>query len=191
MDLARPGQTLLVSAVVLCAWAGGVDSVAGQSGDEGAAAPVLGNGIVASLGFGVGSAGVGGQLSLWAHLGKHAVGVRTAATFDFDLFAPSDSDEDYALLYGRRSGPGRLWGRVGLGPALVRTVRRGDLIDCAFFLCTYEPDRSSTIGLALQADGVLQLFGPVGLGATIYGNLNGVSSFAGATLGVAIGSVGS
>lgn len=187
MNRTRFTSALLVTIVLLCGWAGGV---AGQSEVVGVDG-LPDDGVVASLGFGVGSAGAGGQLSLWAHLGKHAVGVRTAATFRFELLGPSDSDEDYAFLYGRRSGPGKLWGRVGIGPAFVRTVRHGEAIDCAFFLCTYETDRSSTVGLALQADGVLKLFGPVGLGATVYGNLNGESSFGGATLGVAIGSVGS
>lgn len=184
MNVGRLGWTLV--AVVLIYPGGGAAGQEGEAGEDGAPA----DGVVASLGFGTGSNGVGGQLSIWAQLRGHSLGLRTASTFDFQFFGPSDSDEDYAILYGRRSEPGRAWGRVGMGPALVRTVRPGDPIDC-FFFCTYETHRSSTVGLALQADGVLALFGPVGLGATVFGNVNPISSFGGITVNVVIGRVGS
>ena len=187
MNATRLTAALLAASAVLC----GCPVTAVGQPVELAPDTVPGNGVVAGLGFGGGSKGLAGQLSVWGHWGKHTVGVRTAATSDFNLFGPSDSTEDYALLYGFRSGPGRVWGRVGIGPAQVRTVRQGDPIEChSFFFCEYETHRSSTTGLALQVEGVLRLFGPVGLGVTFFGNHNPESSFGGATLGLVIGSLG-
>lgn len=184
MDIGRLGSTLM-AAQILLACATGAAAQADDGGNEGPA-----DGVVASLGFGAGSGGTGGQLSIWAQLGGHSVGFRTASTFNFDIFEPTDSDEDYAVLYGRRSAAGRTWGRVGVGPALVRTIRPGDPIDC-FIFCTYETLRESTMGIAFQADGVVAVSGPVGLGVTAFANLNSLSSFAGVTLNVVVGRVGS
>lgn len=161
-----------------------------QTGDEGATVATLKDGIVASLGFGAGTRGMGGQISLWGNRGRQILGLRTAGVVGESIFLtlPSDSGRDVALLYGRRSGPGKIWSQFGIGPAYVRTVRGGCWLGV---LCTHDISRSSTVGLAVQADAVLALFGPVGLAATGFANLNGDASFGGLTIGVAIGGVGS
>jgi len=182
MDIARVGRALLGSQLLLLALAGGVS---GQEAREDR--PI---GVITNLGLGVGSRTLAGQLSLWLHVNGHSVGIRTAGTSDFEIFSPSESDEDFALLYGLRSAPGPAWGRIAVGPAVVRTVRTGGAGECVFF-CSYEVDRKTTFGVALQADGVLVLVGPIALGATAFGNINPEASFLGVTLTLGLGRVGS
>ena len=148
------------------------------------------DGVVLTAGVGPATRGFGGQISVWGSKGLHSVGLRSASSFDLNIFGPSSSETDIALLYGRRSGSGSTWGRIAAGPAFVESIQDGEATDCAFFICSYENVVERTVGLALQVDGVWAFSEPVGLGASLFGNLNPSSSFFGLAVSLHLGKVG-
>jgi hypothetical protein len=142
-----------------------------------------------SLGLGVGSLGVGGLLALSLRGSSGTLTLRTSQTFAFDIFGPEESATDYALLYGRSSRRSKGWLTIAAGPAVVRTVRPGEVKSCDWFICDFEEERKSTVGLAVQGESIWAPFAFLGLGLTAFGNLNSQSSFAGAVVGIHLGGV--
>ena len=146
-------------------------------------------GVFVSLGGGVGTHDMAGQLSLSVAFGRHHLVVRTAGTVEFAIFAPGRSTDDVALLYGRRHGAGKSWVRLAGGPSVVTVRDPGAGYDCYWFACSYDIREESTLGLALQADAVWAPVSGLGLGITASGNLNPKDPFAALTLGVHLGKV--
>lgn len=186
---------LIVQALLLWLAVGAAAQTApGPPTGEAQTAPPAGtayeDGVVLTGGMGVATDGVGGQAGLWWHGGRHSVGLRTATSFEFNIFGPSSANTDVALLYGRRGSSGRNWGRIAAGPALVETLRPGGATDCGWFGCTYEDEVARTLGLAVQADGVWAFSRPFGLGISVFGNVNAEGPFFGAVLSLHLGKVG-
>lgn len=142
-----------------------------------------------SVGAGVGTPALAGQLSLAAGKRNWDVIVRFAGTTDFNLFGPSASQEDSAVLYGRRRDNARSWYRVAAGVGQVLAVRSGDAEDCFFIFCSYERLSEKTLGLAVQADAVWAPLSALGLGVGAFGNLNSAASFAGLTINLHLGRI--
>lgn len=146
-------------------------------------------GVTVGAGMGTGSREMAGHLSLWIQKDHHAFAVRTAGASEFNILSPSDSETDWAVLYGRRADSERTWGRFAAGPGVVRSIRSGPGYDCAWFICSYDQARETTLGLAFQADGTLAFSRFVGLGISVFGNLNPKASFAAAALTIHLGAV--
>lgn len=143
------------------------------------------------LGAGLGAHGPAGQLSLGIPAGPGELVVRSAGTAEvFLLFSgPPESVGDLAILYGRRIGGRKGWVRFAAGPGYVESVRRGEIAECFLIFCDYEQHTTHSLGLAAQADGVWAIARWFGLGVSLFGNVNGESSFTGASLGVYFGSL--
>jgi hypothetical protein len=147
------------------------------------------SGVFGTFGLGVASAGVGGLLSLSLHRSRNVFILRTSGASEFTLFGSSDSSEDYALLFGRVRDGRSDWARAAVGPAVVRTRRRGQGSGCSGFFCSGDTESTTTVGLALQADVVWALGPAVGLGLTAFGSVNPQMSYGGLALGLHLGRV--
>lgn len=182
---------LLTTALLLWLAAGaeGQTAEAPRPGAEPAQATVPRQGVTVGVGMGTGSRDIAGHLSLWIQKDHHAIAIRSAGASDFNILSPSDSESDLAVLYGRRGRSARTWGRIGVGPGVVQTVRSGPGYDCSWFVCSYDRVRETTVGLAFQADGTLAFSRFLGLGISIFGNLNSAGSFGGAALTIHLGAV--
>jgi hypothetical protein len=167
-------------------------SALGQAADPGviSSLPESGVRIVGSFGMGVGSDGGAGLLALALRTGAGDFIGRSAATFEFvNIFGPSEDVTDVALLFGRLHEGDSGWIRLAAGPAYVEHRRSGDPVECVLFFCAYEMHRSSTFGLALQADGALRPRRTLGLGVSAFANLNGSHPFVGGVVTLHIGRV--
>lgn len=142
-----------------------------------------------SVGSGAGTGALAAQLSLAAGRRKWDVIVRFAGTTDFNLFGPNASQEDFAVLYGRRLDNPRSWYRVAAGAGQVLALRSGDAEECFFIFCSYERLSEKTLGLAVQADAVWAPLSAFGVGLGAFGNLNSAASFAGLTLNLHLGRI--
>lgn len=142
------------------------------------------------FGLGAGSEGLGGQLGLTLH---HAAGefmVRTAGTFEIDIFGGSASYNDLAVLFGHRTKSPSGWLAVAAGPSLVWTDTDGECREWGFLFCDeYAHEKSQALGLALAFDAVWSALRSLGVGIGGFANLNGAKSFAGATLSLHLGQV--
>jgi hypothetical protein len=146
--------------------------------------------VFGTLGLGVASEGVGGVLSLSRHSSRNVFGLRASGASEFEILSPSDSAEDYALLFGRVHAGRGGWVRAAIGPAVVRARRFGRGYDCSWFVCSsYEEQSTTTLGLALQTDAVWALGRTVGLGLTGFGSVNPEMSYAGLALALHLGMV--
>lgn len=144
--------------------------------------------VFGSFGVGVGSEGGAGLMSLSVRTQSGDFIVRTASTFNVDLFGPSREVADLALMYGRLHEGGSGWLRLAAGPSYVDSRRDGEIESCAFFFCSYEDDRSQGFGVAVQVEGALRPRRTLGIGVSGFANL-GAHSFGGATVTLHIGRV--
>jgi hypothetical protein len=142
-----------------------------------------------SLGVGVGSLDFAGVLAVGVRVPPGEVVIRTAFTGEIAFFNPAESVWDAAVLYGLRTSGDGGWVRGAVGAALVEVEERGDVEECVFIFCDYERERSRTVGLAAQADAVWAVARWLGLGVTVFGDLNSKMSFTGATLTLSLGGV--
>ena len=142
-------------------------------------------------GIGVGSlAGVAAQGSLSVPVGGGDLLARVAGTTEFTLFSKSETSRDIAILCGRRSSGSKTWVRAAAGLGVAYGLRRGRQLKGICWLgCSYEEERHSTVGLALQFDAVWAPLRSLGLGLSLFGNMNGPGSFGGATLALHMGQV--
>lgn len=149
------------------------------------------NGVVLSGGLGVGSLdGLAAQFSLAVPLSGGDLIGRAAGTSEFTIFGTSETSQDIAVLYGRRSSGSKGWVRAAGGLGVAYGVRRGEQLPGAcFFGCSYEQERHSTLGLAVQVDAVWAPISSLGLGLSLFGNLNQPGPFGGVTLNLYLGQV--
>jgi len=164
--------------------------IGASSGWAGTSKPDAADVAFASAGIGFGSQGVGGALSLNFSRGDLVFVLRMSTTEEFDIFGPSPalSDTDYAVLAGKRFGRGRRLDSLAAGVALVRSVRRGVLVERPgwFGGGRYEKLDSLTVGLPIDVKTTLN-FKVVGVGLNMFGNLNPKGSFAGLALTLQLG----
>jgi hypothetical protein len=144
--------------------------------------------VSGSLGGGVGSYDFAGQLSLSLSTAAGDFILRTAGTEEFVIFSgPPQTADDLAVLYGRRASGSRGWVRAAAGPAWVSSGRHTDVSTCGLFVCEYEMETSSTLGLALQVDAVWTITRSFGLGVGGFADLNSGASFTGLTFNIHFG----
>ena len=164
---------------------GGASS--GWSGSRDADAPTV---VFTSLGSGFGTQGLGGVASLNVGRGPLVYVLRASTTTEFEIFGPSpdQSDTDYSVLVGKRSGHGRTFSSIAAGIGLVRSVRRGALLAPPgwFFGGAYERLDRVTVGLPLDFKATANLPG-IGIGVNVFANLNTRASFVGVALTVQLG----
>ena len=149
------------------------------------------NGVVLSGGLGVGSLeGFAAQGSLSVPVGGGDLLARVAGTTEFTIFGTSETSQDIAVLYGRRTSGSNAWVRAAAGLGVAYGLRRGKQLEgVCFFGCPYEEERHGTVGLALQFDAVWAPLRSLGIGLSFFGNLNEPGSFGGVTLNLYVGQV--
>jgi hypothetical protein len=147
-------------------------------------------GMIGGVGLGGGTLGVAGQLYLGAttSIGDlFARGVYMTEVHSLSLVCrdcPVDeASSDIGVLYGFRvrAGPNG-WLRIAAGPAAVRTI----LEDCpSLGTCYNEWREAHTTGLAVQLDAVrMRVESNLGIGVSVFGNLNADRSFWGITVSI-------
>ncbi len=144
--------------------------------------------VFGSFGLGVGSEGGAGLMSLSVRTQAGDFILRSASTFNVELFGPAEEAADLALMYGRLHEGSSGWLRLAAGPSYVESRRDGEIESCAFFFCTYEDERSHGFGVAIQVEGALRPRRTLGIGVSGFANL-GEHSFGGAALTLHIGRV--
>lgn len=141
-----------------------------------------------TAGAGVGSAGPAGLVSFNIRRGVNDFIVRGAGTEEFALFRPPEAAYDAALLFGRHMAEGRAWFRAAVGPGLAVASRPGaQSSSCAWLFCEYETIESKSLGLAFQVEALWAPAKALGLGAAMFGNVNGKAGFAGTALTLSLG----
>lgn len=180
----------------LCVLTSLMSAIAVAPGEAQEAAPVQPEPVTAdaarvfgTLGLGATSEGIGGVLSLSLHSSRTAFILRTSGASEFEIFSPSDSVEDYALLLGRVLDGSMGWASGAIGPAVTRVERFGPGYDCWWFACSHDSERTTALGLAFQAEAVWTPARFLGLGLSAFGNFNPDMSYAGLALGLHLGRV--
>ena len=136
--------------------------------------------VVLSGGAGTGSRVIAGNLAVSVGGPRREVIVRSAAVWDFEIFAPMTDSQDIAVRAAVRTARSRSWYRAAAGVGYVRQDTDG---------CWYECPGSSTVGLAWQADAVFAAVRALGIGAQLFGNLNTVDTFVGLVLSLHLGAM--
>lgn len=147
--------------------------------------------VSVSGGLGVATPALGAMASLAL---SHRTGdymLRVTETTDFELFRPSDTTGDVAVLYGLRRSWSSGWARAAVGVAGATHVDRDRIRECEFFSCrdVDVEKASSTVGVASQVDLVWAPDRHAGIGVALFGNLNDQQSFAGLTLTAHLGGI--
>jgi hypothetical protein len=149
-----------------------------------------GSGTVAfaAAGAGIGSGGIAGVASLDVHCGRLVYIARWSRVEEFEIFGPSpvETDSDYGVLVGKSLRSGRRVASAAVGLALVKSVRRGEVIERGWFGDRYQRLERVTVGLPVDLKATVNA-GPVGIGADIFGNVNPNGTFWGAALTVQFG----
>lgn len=153
-----------------------------------------------SLGAGVATRGVGGQLFVGVRLDeRHFLMPRIAAEGEVDLTffgtldRPLESATEAGLLYAWVEETRGHTLVVAVGLAAVNVVRRGERLrdDCAFspIPCGAQHERLSTwtVGVPVSVQAYGTPHRNFGLGMHLFANLNPKASFGGLTLGWMIG----
>jgi hypothetical protein len=165
-----------------------------------------------AIGFGAGSlmaSGVDGAMAFRAALvvprGSNLVTVRTSAMEEFTLFrSPSESAWDIGFLFGRRTSSRRLYASASAGLGVTGGMRRGqDRTDQAeveactqspfcwmaalFSTAEYEEDPFMTVGVPFELEAGWMPFSKVGLGVSLFGNLNSGRNMLGGTVQLVLG----
>lgn len=147
--------------------------------------------VFASGGLGGGSRGLARFASLTFIRGSTVFSVRASMMYEFSIFGPSPSESasDVGLLFGRALRKGRVASYAAAGIGYVHTVRRGRLIsDPPFFGREHERIETRTIGIPVDLRLTVNAKG-VGIGLSLFGNVNREDSFAGAALTLQLGRV--
>jgi|GEM_PF-3298017 len=146
-----------------------------------------------SVSVGGGTAGGGGAVAFASGVGKGIVTARFLFNDELNLFGDfSRQIWDVGGLYGFASGNHSLFVSGSAGLAITGGVKKGIYIEPpagSWFGGGYERVSFVTIGIPLQVDGKMRLTGSLGLGASLYANLNPVSSAAGFMIGINIGDI--
>lgn len=147
-------------------------------------------GFTLELGLGIGSNGLGGVLAVAFPHRKGVFLLRSAGSEDFDFLSASTGYSDVAFLFGRLGQMGHGWTRVALGPAVAWKIQERGCLESSFIWCT-RWDRVTRVapGLAIQADAVWAVVGPLGLGLSLFGDLNTAGSFGGALVTLHLGRI--
>lgn len=142
----------------------------------------------AAAGAGIGSGGVAGVVSLDVHRGRLVYIARWSRVEEFQIFGPSpnETDTDYGVLVGKSSRSGHRIASAAVGLALVKSIRRGEVIERGWFGDRYQKLEHVTVGLPVDLQATVNA-GPVGIGADIFGNINPNGIFWGAALTVQFG----
>ena len=142
----------------------------------------------AAVGVGLGSGGIAEVVSLDVHRGGLVTIARWSRVEEFEIFGPSpaETDDDYGVLVGKSSRSGHHVTSAAVGLALVKSVRRGELVERGWFGDSYRRLERVTVGLPIDLKATANA-GPVGLGADIFGNINPNGFFWGAALTIQFG----
>ena len=141
-------------------------------------------------GLGAGSVGLGGTASLNIVHGKTLCAFRVASLEEFNIFGPSPnlSATDFGVMIGRasRSRHGLSYAAAGVG--LVHSVTRGRLVQPGvwFFGPEYERIERTTVGIPVEL-GAIAHVGVIGIGVSLFGDINPAQSFVGLALTVPLG----
>lgn len=174
----------------MCGFAGCLLLAAASDGRCEGSKSGAGDVVFASAGVGGGSQGLAGVVSLNFSRGRLFYVLRMSRTEEFSIFGPSpiQSDTDYAVLVGRSSRSRRSVKSAAVGIGLVRSVRRGALIQEGFWFFGPQHERLDrvTVGLPIDLKATANVRG-IGIGVNLFGNLNTKGSFAGVALTLQLG----
>ncbi len=134
---------------------------------------------------------LGSSVSFSYQFGPHLISLRSAGDlnytsslgFLFALTGETSSITDVALLYGR-SDKGRASLAVGVG-FVERRSRQKYILGAP----TLQPEKQTTVGLALEGQLFLPISGWFGLGLYGFGNINSKKSFVGLCLAIRVGNL--
>lgn len=151
-------------------------------------------------GPGASSAGLSAGLS-FSHLnGKHLITVRSTYNEELIIFGPSPAESiwDVGVMYGRSAKSKYGFASVSAGLGLVGGVKRGtylgDNLDDGYGwfvikIDRYEKDEFVTLGFPAEIQAFWTPLSKLGIGITLYGNLNPEKSFAGFLVSIQIGNL--
>jgi hypothetical protein len=143
-----------------------------------------------SGGAGAGGPGVAARVSLNAIRGRTYHGIRLAAAEEFAILGPtpSESVRDFGAMIGRASAGTRGLGYAAVGLGVVQSVRRGAMIAPGIWFVgpRHERIEQLTLGVPFELGAILHK-GPVGVGASLFGNVNKSRSFVAVALTLQLG----
>jgi hypothetical protein len=141
-----------------------------------------------AAGAGIGFGGVAEVVSLNVSRGRLIYIARWSRTEEFLIFGPypAESDTDYGVLVGWSSRSRRHVSSAAVGLGVVKSVRRGELLEPGWFGDRYDRLDRTTLGVPIDLKTTANL-GPVGVGVNMFGNVNAKGSFAGLALTVQLG----
>jgi len=144
-------------------------------------------------GIGSSSAGLSAGIS-FSHLnGKHLLTVRLTYNEEFVIFGPSPAENawDFGCMYGRVTKSKYGFASIAAGLGLVGGVRRGRYlgydVNGWFGTSWYAEDDFFTLGIPAELQAFWTPFSKLGIGVTLYGNLNPEKPFAGLLVSIQIG----
>lgn len=148
-------------------------------------------------GIGSSSAGLSAGIS-FSHLnGKHLFTVRSTFNEELVIFGPTPAENawDFGCMYGRVAKSNSGFASIAAGFGLVGGVRRGRYLGYEvngsswFGTSRYVADDFFTLGIPAELQAFWTPFSKLGIGITLYGNLNLERSFAGMLISLQIGNL--
>jgi len=151
-------------------------------------------------GLGVSSAGLSSGVGFSHQTGKQLITVRSTYNEELNIFGPSPAERvwDVGVMYGRIAKSKYGFASVSAGLGLVGGVKRGTYLgdnlddDYGWFVIKidrYEKDKFVTLGFPAEIQAFWTPLSKLGIGITLYGNLNPEKSFAGFLVSIQIGNL--
>ncbi len=151
-----------------------------------------------NAGIGVCSFGLSSGANFSHQFGKKLITIRATYNEELNIFGPSPSEQawDAGVMYGGIAKSKYGFASISAGLGLVCGVKRGRYIDDNrddsygwFFIKIdqYEKIDFLTLGIPTEIQAFWTPFSKLGIGVTLYGNLNPEKPFAGLLVSIQIG----
>jgi hypothetical protein len=151
-----------------------------------------------NAGIGVCSFGLSSGANFSHQSGKKLITVRATYNEELTIFGPSPSEQawDVGVMYGRIAKSKYGFASISAGLGLVGGVKRGRYLDddfqgrygwFAIVIDRYEKIDFLTLGIPAEIQAFWTPFSKLGIGITLFGNLNPEKSFAGLLVSIQIG----
>ena len=140
------------------------------------------------------SAGLSAGLSYSLQNGKHLTTIRSTYNEELVIFGPSPAESiwDIGVMYGRGAKSKYGFASIAAGLGLVGGVKRGSYLGHTggwFGTDWYTENDFFTLGIPAEIQAFFTPFSILGIGVTLYGNLNFEKSFAGLMFCIQIGNL--
>ena len=151
-----------------------------------------------NAGVGVCSFGLSSGANFSHQSGKKLITVRATYNQELTIFGPTPSEEawDVGVMYGGIAKSKYGFASISAGLGLVGGVKRGSYLGSNFqgryawfaiITEQYKENNFLTLGIPAEIQAFWTPFSKVGIGFTLYGNLNLEKSFAGLLISIQIG----